>query len=57
MEVRRALYNQAQEILTDDAVAIFIMDPTLYRAVNMRLSGLVTYPIGFIDMKTVTVSK
>ena len=55
MDARRELYNQAQQILTDDAVAVFIMDPTLYRAVNNRLSGLLTYPIGFIDMKTVTV--
>lgn len=57
MAVRKKLYNQAQQILTEDAVAVFIMDPTLYRAVNNRLSGLLTYPIGFIDMKTVTVTK
>ena len=57
MTARKELYNQAQQILTEDAVAVFIMDPTLYRAVNNRLSGLLTYPIGFIDMKTVTVTK
>jgi len=57
MAARKVLYNQAQQILTEDAVAVFIMDPTLYRAVNNRLSGLLTYPIGFIDMKTVTVNK
>lgn len=54
-EERREIYREAQMILTEEAVAIFIMDPTLYRAVNNRLSGLHTYPIGFIDMSTVKI--
>lgn len=54
-ETRRELYKEAQMVLAQDAVAIFIMDPTLYRAVNNRLSGLQNYPIGFIDMSTVKI--
>ena len=57
LSTRKQLYAQAQMMLTQDAAALYIMDPCLYRAVNSRLSGLETYPIGFIDMKTVTVNK
>ncbi|HZW48529.1 MAG TPA: ABC transporter substrate-binding protein [Bacillota bacterium] len=57
VSTRKQLYAEAQMMLTTDAAALYIMDPCLYRAVNHRLSGLETYPIGFIDMKTVTVNK
>jgi len=52
---RAPFYKDIQTILADDVPAVFIMDITLYCAVNRRLSGLPTYPIGYIDMKTVAV--
>ncbi|MCL2548396.1 MAG: ABC transporter substrate-binding protein [Symbiobacteriaceae bacterium] len=54
IEAERApYYKEIQTILAEEVPAVFIMDITLYRAVNSRLTGLLTYPIGYIDMKTV----
>ena len=56
IEAERApFYKELQVILAEEVPAIFIMDITLYRAVNRRLTGLPSYPIGFIDMKSVTL--
>ena len=52
---RAVIYKQIQTILAEEVPGIFIMDITLYRAINNRLTNLPTYPIGYIDMKTVEV--
>lgn len=52
---RAVIYKEIQTILAEEVPGIFIMDITLYRAINNRLSPLPTYPIGYIDMKGVSV--
>ena len=52
---RATIYKRIQTILADEVPGIFIMDITLYRAINSRLTNLPTYPIGYIDMKSVEV--
>lgn len=46
-------YHQLQQILSDDAAAIFIQDPPSRVAVNKQLTGFTFYPIFVQDMSTI----
>lgn len=46
---RAALYKEAQQLLADDAVAIYIMDPPLVYAATPNLKGYTPYPAPFFD--------
>ncbi|AYF41777.1 ABC transporter substrate-binding protein [Ethanoligenens harbinense] len=50
---RADLYKQAEAILTQDAASVYIMDPVSYIAMDKRLSGYKTYPISFIDLRSI----
>jgi peptide/nickel transport system substrate-binding protein len=50
---RVALYKQAQTILTNDAAAVYIMDPNLSVALNKKLDGYKQYPLYVQDLSTV----
>ena len=43
-------YKQCQQILTDDAVAVYICDPNLVVASRKDLKGYTFYPVTFHDM-------
>ncbi|MGE7057456.1 ABC transporter substrate-binding protein, partial [Paenibacillus glucanolyticus] len=46
---RADLYKQAQELLTDQAVAVFIMDPGRNVAMKKSLKGFKMYPVQKYD--------
>ncbi len=48
-ETRVNLYKEAQEILTNEAAAVYISDPNLIVAARSELKGYTFYPVGFID--------
>ena len=45
-------YHKLQEILAEDAAAVYIMDPPTLVAVNKKLIGFTFYPIFVQDMST-----
>ncbi len=47
-------YHKLQEILTEDAAAVYIMDPPTLVAVNKNLKGFTFYPIFVQDMSTLS---
>lgn len=50
---RAELYKQAQEILNEDAVSIFIQDPLYNVAMNSKIKGYRTYPLYIQDLISV----
>lgn len=46
-------YHELQQILSDDAVAIFIQDAPSRVAINKKLTGFTFYPIFVQDMSTI----
>ncbi|MUT67618.1 ABC transporter substrate-binding protein [Paenibacillus sp. NEAU-GSW1] len=50
---RVELYKKAQTILTQDAAAVYIMDPNLNVALNKKLAGYKQYPLYVQDLSTV----
>ncbi|WP_080834463.1 ABC transporter substrate-binding protein [Cohnella massiliensis] len=50
---RVELYKKAQTILTQDAAAIYIMDPNTNIALNKKLAGYKTYPLYVQDLSSV----
>ncbi len=50
---RVALYKQVQTILSNDAAAVYIMDPNLNVALNKKLDGYKQYPLYVQDLSTV----
>lgn len=49
-ETKRAdMYKECQQILTEEAVAVFVCDPNLTVACRKDLKGYTFYPVGFID--------
>ncbi|MEK8128762.1 ABC transporter substrate-binding protein [Paenibacillus filicis] len=54
---RIELYKKAQTILTQDAAAIYIMDPNTNIALNKKLAGYKTYPLYVQDLTSVYFTK
>ncbi|KGX86615.1 ABC transporter substrate-binding protein [Pontibacillus litoralis] len=52
-EKRVNLYKEAQEILTNDAVAVYIMDPNFSVAMRSDLAGYKLYPLYVQDMSSI----
>lgn len=50
-------YKQLQEILADDAAAIYIQDPPILVALNKNLKGYTFYPVYVQDMSVVSFKK
>ena len=49
-ETKRAdMYKECQQILTEEAAAVFVCDPNLTVACRKDLKGYTFYPVGFID--------
>ncbi len=46
---RVEMYKECQQILTENAVAVYISDPNLLVASVSNLKGYTFYPVGFID--------
>ena len=47
------LYKEAEMVLAEDAVNVFIEDPADFVAVNSKLAGYQFYPIAAQDMSCV----
>jgi len=43
------MYKECQQILTEEAAAVFVCDPNLTVACRKDLKGYTFYPVGFID--------
>lgn len=54
---RAQLYKEAQRILSDDGVCVFIMDPQFTVAMKKNITGYDMYPIYVQDMSTVQYLK
>ena len=48
-------YKEAQRILRDENVAVFIMDPKLITAVNKNIDGYVFYPLTFTNFAKISI--
>ncbi len=49
MAMRAELYKEAQALLTEDAAAVYIMDPHLILGSDKNLAGFTPYPYQFFD--------
>lgn len=47
---RKAIYDQAQEIMTREVAAVFIMDPMQLNVLNAQIKGWQNYPVYVIDV-------
>lgn len=47
---RRDIYNRAQEILSEEAVAIYLQDPHLIVGMREEVQGWRTYPLYIVDL-------
>ena len=50
--VRAKLYKECQQLLAEQAVAVYIMDPNLIIATKKNLKGFKFYPLRFYDMSS-----
>ncbi len=53
LEQRAELYRRAQQILTEDAAAVYIMDPNFAVAMKQNIQGYIIYPLDVLDMSTI----
>ncbi|MGL6174316.1 MAG: ABC transporter substrate-binding protein [Cellulosilyticaceae bacterium] len=49
---RAELYKEAQQIIANDAVAVFVMDPHQVRVARKDLVGYTAYPVSYFDATT-----
>ncbi len=54
---RKQIYKRAQEILADQAAAVYIMDPTQLVALRRNVHGWQTYPVYVADVSRVYKTK
>lgn len=54
---RAGYYKECQQLLVDEAAAVYIQDPSIVYAVNKKVSGLKIYPVTFFNMREVTVTE
>ncbi|MCB1223278.1 MAG: ABC transporter substrate-binding protein, partial [Mesotoga sp.] len=52
VEEKASMFKRAQEILTEDAAAVYIMDPNFIVALAPNLHGYTVYPLYVQDMST-----
>lgn len=50
-------YKKAQEILRDEHVAVYIMDPKLITAMDKNIEGFVYYPLSFINFAKLSIGE
>lgn len=50
---RAAIYKECQQMLADQAVAVYIQDPHLIYAVNKKYTNMKLYPVTFYDMGSI----
>lgn len=55
-ESRREDYRRCQQLLTDDAAAVYLCDPNLIIACREGVGGIAFYPVAFYDFSRFTVS-
>ncbi len=48
-----ALYKELQEIITEDAVGVFTIDPGVSTALSKEYEGYKNYPFAFIDISSI----
>ena len=49
-EERKAIYDQAQAILTEQVAGVFIMDPLQLNVMNAAIKGWQSYPVYVVDV-------
>ena len=54
---RAEYYKECQQMLVDDAAAIYIQDPYLIYAVSTKYENMLIYPVTFYDMGSVRYAK
>ena len=50
-------YKEAQRILRDENVAVFIMDPELITAMNKNINGFIYYPLSYINFAKLSIGE
>lgn len=50
-------YKRAQEILRENNVAVYIMDPELITAMDKNIEGFVYYPLSFINFAKLSIGE
>ncbi len=57
MTKRVELYKQCQQILAEQATAVYIMDPNLVVAMRPGVAGFKFYPVRFLDMAAIRLDQ
>lgn len=50
-------YKEAQRILRDENVAVFIMDPELITAMDKNINGFIYYPLSYINFAKLSIGE
>lgn len=50
-------YKEAQRILRDENVAVFIMDPELITAMDKNINGFIYYPLSYINYAKLSIGE
>jgi len=54
---RVELFNECQQLLVDQAAAVFIQDPDVIYATSKNVQGMKNYPVTFLDMSSISLTK
>ena len=54
---RAQYYKECQQLLVDEAAAVFIQDPSVIYAVSKNVSGMQIYPVTFFNLSDLTVTQ
>jgi len=54
---RKEIYKQCQQILVDDAVCAYTMDPANIKVAKSNIGGVKNYPIYYLDMASMYLTK
>lgn len=57
-EVKRVeLFKECQQLLVDQAAAVFIQDPDVIYAASKKVQGMKNYPVTFLDMSSISLTR
>lgn len=54
---RVELFKECQQLLVDQAAAVYIQDPDVIYATSKSVQGMKNYPVTFLDMSSISLTK
>ncbi|MDC7126573.1 MAG: ABC transporter substrate-binding protein [Spirochaetales bacterium] len=57
LDERVKIFKECQQMLVDEAASVFIQDPSVIYAMSKNITGMKLYPVTFLDMSSIRITK